>query len=333
MENDTDVLDYFDEQIEQVKKHATAALEAFDGHAIHQARVATRRLKAGLDLLSPLMDAGQARPLQNAGKKLRRRLGPLRDLDVMIDHLQHDSPPPTVKPAQEWLIERLEKTRRDARIDDTENGQKLTKLLARFDGWWVLRHSIEASVQGIEPLIVSALHERMAAFAEQADWVSGVVAPPASKLPIDVHQVRIEGKALRYTFEIAAAHGLKIPKPVFKRFKAMQESLGNWHDYVVLCETASEESAERMLAHHEPKLAEQSLDLSKRFLRKASLELNKFRGQWKRSGSGIRAALDERVPLARDVATESKTDPDPSLTAQTQSPAVADGALPPTSQV
>lgn len=337
MENENPgVLGYFDEQIEQVKKHATAALEVFDSHAIHQARVATRRLKAGLDLLAPLLDSKQVRPLQQVGKKLRRRLGPLRDLDVMIDHLQNDAPPPSVKPAQEWLIDRLEKNRRDARIEDTERGQKLAKLLGKFDQWWAVRHAIEAEVGAIEPLIVSALHDRMHAFSQQADWVGGMVEAPPDKLPIDVHQVRIEGKALRYTFEIAAAHGLKIPKPVFKRFKSMQESLGNWHDYVVLCETSSKESGEKMLAHHEPKLAEQALDLSKRFLKKASAELTKFRTQWTKGGDSIRGALAERAPLVKDVGvpglTEPETDPNPPATEETSSPAVSDEASPPVPQ-
>ena len=78
----TGLLTYLDEQIESLNLHLPAAVESFDAKGIHQARVATRRLKAGLDLVAPLIQGPSIKLVNRAGRRIRRRLGPLRDLDV-----------------------------------------------------------------------------------------------------------------------------------------------------------------------------------------------------------------------------------------------------------
>ena len=334
-----DALAYLDEQIQALKLHVPAALGAFDETGVHQARVATRRLKAGLDLLSPLFEAKQAEPIARAGKRLRRRLGPLRDLDVMVNHIAGFETAPRLKPAVEWLGSQFEKQRMKARVEDQEHGQRAGKILDKFDAWWPLRHALHQHADAIEPLLTAALHDRFNAFAQQADWVAGVVETPSEHHPLDVHQVRINGKALRYTFEIAAAQGLKIPKRVFKTFKAMQESLGAWHDYVVLAERALGAMTETLLAHHTPQQAAEVLDLAKVLLKKSVVELNRFRAQWKRGGAALRASLDKHLPLVRDVITpgdvveitELKTGLDPISTVETTPPVTPDAIETPAS--
>lgn len=336
-------LAYFDEQIEALLTHTPAALAAFDKTGIHQARVATRRLKAGLDLLVSLLEKGDLDELSKAGKRLRRRLGPLRDLDVMIDHLRKYPAPVKLKPAVEWIVGQFEQVRTKARQIDREEGKKPHKLLDAFDGWWPIRHRLEQHQGAIASLLAYALHERFDRFAQVADWVSGVSTPPPDEPPIDVHELRIDGKALRYTFEIAGAHGIKVPKSVFKSFKAMQESLGTWHDFVVLADETVKRWATVELALHDPDAASLVLDLAKQFLKDSTKHLNQFKSKWRRSGPTIRNALHDRVPLTRDVfvgathaspakstrhdsddagvaSTESETDPDRPETSPTPPP-------------
>ena len=49
----------------------------------------TRRLKAAIDVLQPILTPDHRKPFGKVLRNLRRRLGPLRDADVMIDHLEH----------------------------------------------------------------------------------------------------------------------------------------------------------------------------------------------------------------------------------------------------
>lgn len=293
-------LAFFDEQIEALKTHTPAALEGFDPKGIHQARVATRRLKAGLELLHELVGKA-AKPLDRAGKKLRRRLGPLRDLDVMIDSLQSYHAPLRLQPALDWTARQLIVARDQARERDKSKGKPAAKMLEPFDAWWTLRHELEGTHDAVRSMLSTKLHEGYDAFAEVAGWVCGTTDVPADKQPVDVHELRIDGKLLRYTLEIAHAAGVRIPKSVFKTFKSMQESLGAWHDDVVLAEETMRRALETELPLHDPELAGLVMDLAKRFLKDSIRELNRFKAQWKRSGEKIGRTLRQRVPLSRDV--------------------------------
>ena len=294
------LLNYLDEQVEALRTHAAGALEAFDEKSVHQSRVATRRLKAGMELLAPVLDKA-ARPLERAGKKIRRRLGPLRDLDVMIGLIAE------IKTAErtgerfadglDWLTKTLEIQRRDARLYDHDHGQKPARLIEKFDAWWKLRHDLQRNLEALPPLLTEALHDRFDRFALQADWISGVAVPPEDQLPLDVHQVRIEGKALRYTLEMAEAGGVKLPKKLHKTFKAMQQSLGDWHDMVVIYERTLSLIVDEELALHAPELANATLDLAKIFLRRSITSLEAFRTQWKKSGTELAEALKTAAPL------------------------------------
>ncbi|HEY0008477.1 MAG TPA: CHAD domain-containing protein [Tepidisphaeraceae bacterium] len=319
------VVGYVDQQIDALNTHVPAALGAFDAKGIHQARVATRRLKAALDLLEPLLHKKEIEPTQKAGKKLRRRLGPLRDLDVMIDHLETLTAPPKLKASAAWLRDRLEKSRLQRRQDDYAEGRKPTKLLREFAAWHIARHSLPDDADALTPHVLSTLHEQFDAFVLEADQVAGVT-PPAGDDPIDIHVLRVNGKNLRYTFEIAVAQDLPVPAHVLKTFKAMQESLGTWHDYVVLAEQALQATLEAQLSHHSPDLAAAKLDLTKLFLNQAGRALSQFSARWRRSAESLTNALRESVPLTVDVstppaATESQTDLDPPATDAPPAPA------------
>ena len=53
------LLAYLDGLVEQLQKDTPKALRAFDADAIHDARVATRRLRAATDLLAPILHERQ----------------------------------------------------------------------------------------------------------------------------------------------------------------------------------------------------------------------------------------------------------------------------------
>src|ERR1700677_3092632 len=100
------LLAYIDELVEELRGHVPKAMKHWDPGAIHQSRVATRRLKAALDLLRPVLSDEHLKPFSNVSRKLRRRLGPMRDLDVMIGHLGDLKSKPHAQAIQ-WLEERL----------------------------------------------------------------------------------------------------------------------------------------------------------------------------------------------------------------------------------
>lgn len=292
---------YVDEQIEALRKYVPLALRAFDATGIHQARVATRRLKAGLDLFKPFVDVKEMQDLVQAGKKLRRRLGPLRDLDVMIDHLRGYQAPPRLQPAVEWVLGQFEQMRQQARNKDLKKGKTPEKMLQAFETWWLIRHRLQDVCDAITAQLSSQLYEQFARFSTEADIVCGLIQPSPGQVPVDLHELRIDGKSLRYTFEMASAQGLRVRKPVLRSFKNMQDALGQWHDKVVLADETVKRWAEVELAMHDPEAAVVVLDLSKQFLRQSRQSLQQFMNRWKRAREMIRRELENRVPLTKDV--------------------------------
>src|SRR5437899_840477 len=127
-----------DQLVEGLRKQVPAALKRFEEDAIHDARVSTRRLKAATDLLEPVLSAEHRKPFARAGKKLRRRLGPLRDLDVMIGHLQGIQRAAKHRVAAKWLEGRLTEAREAARKHSAKE-QSPSRVLAQLGSWWGLR--------------------------------------------------------------------------------------------------------------------------------------------------------------------------------------------------
>jgi CHAD domain-containing protein len=321
-ESASSLCDYMDDLVESLRKLVPAALKEFDETSIHQARVATRRLKAAIELLKPVLSNDQRKPFARAGRQLRRRLGPLRDLDVMIGHLKIIQQRATHRVAANWLEHRLIDARETAR-EDSASAQSPNSVLARMGTWWGLREEVIEAGDQARSLLAEALHLQLDAFAEQAD----LLGKKDTTVRQDPHQVRIAGKALRYTLEMAKREGHAIPGGVAKAFKRMQDELGSWHDFVVLTERAMSESIAALLAHHDMQLQRQLLDLARSTLETARKDLERFSALWGAEGTELLKTIRQAVPLAKPPAsppaesipavfkqpepTEPKTDPDP----------------------
>src|SRR5262245_8261889 len=91
----------------RLRRRIPAALRDWDHHAIDDVHVATRRLRAALDLLGPVVPPKRVAPLRKTARRLRRRLGSLRDYDVMIQRLEILSHRPRLAAATKWMSDRL----------------------------------------------------------------------------------------------------------------------------------------------------------------------------------------------------------------------------------
>ena len=170
---------------------------------------------------------------RGSGRKLRRRLGPLRDLDVMLGHLG-DLPAPHARRRRRVVVAAARAARDRARRNSTDQ-KPPSKVVARLDTWGPLRGEIAEAHEAVDSLLVESIHLQIDAFAEQAQRLTPV--PEAPESGVDVHELRIAGKALRYTLEMAREQG----RPLAGRAANVQAhagALGLWHDFVVLTEWA-----------------------------------------------------------------------------------------------
>jgi CHAD domain-containing protein len=73
---------------EATMANAPAVLRGDDTRAVHDMRVAIRRLRAGLATFEGCFSARRARAMRHATRRIGRKLGPVRDADVHLAALR-----------------------------------------------------------------------------------------------------------------------------------------------------------------------------------------------------------------------------------------------------
>jgi len=86
---------------------------------VHDVRVASRRLRAAMDVAVSCFDDERYRDLHKTAKAITSSLGEVRDRDVLIESLtkERDAAPPLERPGLDRMIERIETERRAARVE------------------------------------------------------------------------------------------------------------------------------------------------------------------------------------------------------------------------
>lgn len=95
------------------------ALAGEDIEGVHDVRVASRRLRAAMDVAVECFPVAWYGPLHRVAKEITGALGEVRDRDVMIEYLTRDraSADPLEHPGIDLLIARMERERTAARAE------------------------------------------------------------------------------------------------------------------------------------------------------------------------------------------------------------------------
>jgi CHAD domain-containing protein len=210
---------------------ALPAAAAGEVRGVHRARVATRRLRAWLPALGGLADAGPLRRLRRAVRRLTRALGPVRELDVALGHLDSIGRDAGVPDRV------LARVRGQLRTQRLAARRDLLQALERHpaDRLTALAETIGIEPADAEPLMAAAVREARARAAQRALALSaaiGAAGPLYAAEPL--HEVRIAAKQLRYALEVdLALSGSRAERQV-RQLKGLQDILGLVHDYEVL---------------------------------------------------------------------------------------------------
>lgn len=279
---DASLLQYMDGLMDSLRHLAPLALEGGEPKPVHHARVGTRRMRAAMELVSTVLPPKSAKSLSRTLRKLRRRLGPLRDTDVMLIHLS-ELRTPTLAPAIAWMQRLLCEQRRDIRAKVAKQ-ESPAGVLRDLGNWRKLEKEIRKSQSQLPDLLRNSAAEQLAAFAQQA---RKSLNAKSSAAPLDWHALRVAGKRLRYTLEMSAAAGHDLPPQTSKVFKKMQDALGLWHDQVVLSEQTLRSAVKQNLAMTNPQLLSSILSLVQESQRRASKQLKDFAKIWREDGEAL----------------------------------------------
>jgi CHAD domain-containing protein len=105
-----------------VWKAIPIAIAGEDIEGVHDVRVASRRLRAAMDVAVGCFADSWYGPLHRVAKEITAELGEVRDRDVMIEFLQKDleGAPPGEHPGIQRLIDRVDRERDEARAEMLE---------------------------------------------------------------------------------------------------------------------------------------------------------------------------------------------------------------------
>ncbi|MFN4242178.1 MAG: CHAD domain-containing protein [Tepidisphaerales bacterium] len=331
------LLDHLDGLMEHLRSQLPKALRDFEVEAIHQARVATRRLGAAVAPLTVLLPERDLKPFRKTLKSLRRTLGPHRDTDVLLEHLRTlAKTAPAHSEAAERLIRTLAERRRRLQAETREN-VGLHRMLGKLGIYGDLREELVRKLgdarqaELLAHRLADGVRDGLDEFSALSDLLSHQLAEGDGLTGLDPHELRICGKHLRYSLELAVADGLPLPRSVLQDFKAMQDALGAWHDDLVLAETALQEVQAGAMLHQDPAGAAMLLRLGADMADRSAGHLRGFAELWAAKGAAltetiVRSLTDARPGASRHGGRGGKVKPHKDKVAPPDGPAGSGGA-------
>ena len=206
------------------------ALGEGDVRALHRTRVASRRLREILPVLQLKPDlAGR---LGRRLKKVRARLGAVRELDVLavlVDELQSSGAWDAQvlrRVAASITGERAQARERFQAKPPTRELEQIARKLKKIGG--DLRDTSPS--RGWQWAVDARVSRRAGMVVRTLD------AAGSMYMPERLHDVRIALKKFRYALEVAGEAAGAKPSPDIKALKRRQDTLGRLHDLQVLIE-------------------------------------------------------------------------------------------------
>ena len=228
------------EQYEEMLAHDPGARLGAEPEAVHKFRVAIRRLRSVLRSARPMVDRVWADQLRAELDWLAQALGRVRDLDVLLRHLEDQvSDLPDDHEAGELLLTKLRSKRAAAQEElvETLSSERHATLLARVE-----EAASEPRFVGDEVTVEKLARKDFKRFERAA---SKLGSTPSSE---SLHRARIRAKRARYAAEVAEPVVGKPARRFVSRAKKFQDVAGEHQDAVVAEQTL------RGLVRSEPQL-------------------------------------------------------------------------------
>jgi len=217
-----------------------------DPDAVHDMRVAVRRLRSTLRTFRPALDAARTEPLRAELAWLGRLLGAVRDADVLAGKL-HDAveaePPelivgPVAERIEEYLAARTVPAR--AELIEALNGRRYTALLDDLDA--VVATPVRLTGSRLRRLVRRAVRRADTRLAA-ADRPKPTTPPGVDLL----HDARKSCKQARYAVEVLQPTDGRQAVRLADRLGRLQDVLGAHHDATVLAALLREVGAQAQL--------------------------------------------------------------------------------------
>jgi CHAD domain-containing protein len=213
------------EQGEQMLVHDPGTRLGADPENLHQHRVASRRSRAFMRAARSYLDAGWRESLDSALRELGTATGPVRDLDVLLEHVRDEAGALGApdKSGAELLLQLLGYRHDAARA----------RLLRALDShaYRLLPERMRMPprlADGIDKVPLERIARKE--LRRLLETVAALGPKPDDRA---IHSLRIRLKRVRYAAELAAAEPRKAQPAFLAAAKTLQELLGEHQDAAV----------------------------------------------------------------------------------------------------
>jgi CHAD domain-containing protein len=223
-----------------------------DPEAVHDMRVATRRMRAAFRVFDPYLKGKRAKEVRDGLRTVATDLGAVRDLDVLIDNAEafRETLPPEQRGGlasmtEEWRVTRWKARKALLRLLNSKEYSRFKQNMERF-----LKESTPApdQTEGAEPYQVR--HIAGSIILTRYEAVRSVEGLPEKPTVTQLHALRIVCKYFRYTLEFFRDILPKDVNNMIRDIVKLQDQLGEMHDADVAAALVSE-FADRQ-SHRQP---------------------------------------------------------------------------------
>ncbi|MCI0489953.1 MAG: CHAD domain-containing protein [Blastocatellia bacterium] len=246
-------------QLKTLREYHTAVMESGDVESVHKMRVTTRRLQASLDLLLMKDDEIGVRSLKKRLRRWRRWLSTVRNYDVflIIINKQSSSRRPSQAPKFELLKTLLEERRR-LRMEKVRRKLEQIDIAGIAESLGLSLDEPEPESEGDASTVIEAddstvieetttprpagasfpgmdkkrIALRSATRLEQrlSEFLSLAADSHPTADPVELHELRIAAKRVRYILEIVSEIGYGDASRGLNWLRVLQDKIGDWHD-------------------------------------------------------------------------------------------------------
>jgi CHAD domain-containing protein len=218
-------------QVRKLRKTYKAAVRGSDTQAVHDLRVATRRLQTVLALAALDGPRKKADKPRKQLKKLRHALSLRRDIDVLAAAMR--SRAGNSASARRRVLWNL------AAREIANQGREVVKQSAR----WLKRHKLGRIESRIKTIMARRLKRGLtlddqmrAIHGAHRKWKQTIREAALASDSSRFHEVRIKTKTFRYMMELVShIVGSDRSADLIEWLKGIQDELGEWRDQTELC--------------------------------------------------------------------------------------------------
>jgi CHAD domain-containing protein len=260
-------------QRDRMAANLGGAIDGRHPRGVHDMRVASRRLRAALQVFGPWLDRDDAQRITRLIRRVTRALGAVREIDVMRVALAAAAR--RAQPVRAFAIEavdsrlasrrrrmRARMMKRFAKVDLDALDERLRRLTAELreadakaaeaaadrngDRATTAAETVEDLMRAVGPDVIATAHRLLDSAIPDEEGTAETREA--------LHRVRIEAKKLRYVLEILTPSLSPAGKKLVPRLRRLQDRIGDFHDDVVLDDMLAE-ARSREAARDRPRLA------------------------------------------------------------------------------